>query len=312
MSKTKVIYTVLYILCISFSNLSSQFLVIDNSGSISTIGLQDFNCNNLDESEINTYFKENKLKFENFETINNITYYIGNYQIGDYLVRREIAFKNESILSCNDQITYNNSKPNDLNNITNNLYDQLKKQNKNVVKNFKSPEQIDIFYSENLKGIHTICSVQIRQEKSISITFNYGILFDGGDYKIDDVNMIGFNTMDISGMVDIFIKDSKNHGIEFNNNLINVTFAELPKGVLGLSYGMYKDELIDIRIDKINWEKSTDAKKWYVLYHELGHDLFNFEHGKGGRMMNPISDRGYSWKEFWEDKDKMFEAYYNE
>jgi hypothetical protein len=46
-----------------------------------------------------------------------------------------------------------------------------------------------------------------------------------------------------------------------------------------------------------------------VLYHELGHDILNLKHGFGGRMMDPVSDLGYSWDEFWTARQDMFFYY---
>ena len=42
------------------------------------------------------------------------------------------------------------------------------------------------------------------------------------------------------------------------------------------------------------------------MYHELGHDVLNLDHGNGGKMMFNYVDRDYSWKEFFVDSDYMF------
>ena len=47
----------------------------------------------------------------------------------------------------------------------------------------------------------------------------------------------------------------------------------------------------------------------YILYHELGHDVLNLEHGQGGKMMFNFADRDYSWDEFFKDKEYMFSYY---
>jgi len=43
------------------------------------------------------------------------------------------------------------------------------------------------------------------------------------------------------------------------------------------------------------------------MYHELGHDVFNLEHGQGGKMMFNFADREYNWFDFAYDSKKMFE-----
>ena len=60
------------------------------------------------------------------------------------------------------------------------------------------------------------------------------------------------------------------------------------------------------QIDPEKWAKSSSQKRWYVLYHELGHDVLNLEHGQGGKMMFNFVDRNYTWDEFFNDKQYMF------
>ena len=56
----------------------------------------------------------------------------------------------------------------------------------------------------------------------------------------------------------------------------------------------------------MSWANASIQKKWYILYHELGHDVLNLNHGEGGKMMFNFADREYSWDEFYQDKDYMF------
>jgi hypothetical protein len=88
-----------------------------------------------------------------------------------------------------------------------------------------------------------------------------------------------------------------------------VSFEPLSGELLGLSYGINNETKIELRIDPEKWEKASAPKKWYLLYHELGHDVLNLNHGSGGKMMFNFADRGYSWAEFWSDRQYMFEAY---
>jgi hypothetical protein len=125
-------------------------------------------------------------------------------------------------------------------------------------------------------------------------------------YNIDGIDLMEFDFNDIDGMIQLFLKDALYNGVTLKNNIIDVEFSELDAGILGVAQSMNDDNHIKIRIDRENWFEASPAKRWYVLYHELGHDALNLEHGYGGRMMNPISDYGYSWSEFWEDRQKMF------
>ncbi|MDB2495459.1 hypothetical protein N9X07_04660, partial [Flavobacteriaceae bacterium] len=75
--------------------------------------------------------------------------------------------------------------------------------------------------------------------------------------------------------------------------------------VIALSYGMNNDSKIIIKVDPKKWAEASLEKKWYILYHELGHDILNLEHGEGGKMMFNFADKEYSWDDFIEDKKYM-------
>ena len=66
---------------------------------------------------------------------------------------------------------------------------------------------------------------------------------------------------------------------------LDATFVPQEGDVLALAYGFQDDNVIKIQIDPEKWAKSSSQKRWYVLYHELGHDVLNLEHGQGGKMM---------------------------
>jgi hypothetical protein len=88
---------------------------------------------------------------------------------------------------------------------------------------------------------------------------------------------------------------------------IKATFAPLEGDALALSYGFNDDKNIVLKVDPEKWATSSEEKRWYILYHELGHDVLNLDHGEGGKMMFNFADREYSWDEFIEDKKYMFE-----
>lgn len=48
--------------------------------------------------------------------------------------------------------------------------------------------------------------------------------------------------------------------------------------VVGVSFGIFNDEIIDIYIDNSYWEKVNSLTRKKLIYHELGHDVLNLEH----------------------------------
>ena len=108
----------------------------------------------------------------------------------------------------------------------------------------------------------------------------------------------------------MFLDDCKLNGISIPDNInISSTFEILESKTLGVSLGMDNDEIVVIKIDPENWSKSSITKRWYLMYHELGHDVLNLEHGEGGKMMFTFSDREYKWEEFFKDKEYLFKYF---
>lgn len=125
--------------------------------------------------------------------------------------------------------------------------------------------------------------------------------------NIGDKNIENINTYDLQEMVQFFLDDCKRSNIIVPSiETLSATFEPLEDGVIALAFGMNNDDQIIIRVDPTNWQKSDLIKKWYVIYHELGHDVLNLEHGEGGKMMFNFADREYTWDEFYNDKDYMF------
>jgi hypothetical protein len=135
------------------------------------------------------------------------------------------------------------------------------------------------------------------------------------------------NEFDLEFMVNLFLDDLINNNLErgepslliknirlhrkspINRIKIDATFTTLEKGVLAQSYGFKDDKNIILKVDPQGWAKASSAKKWYTLYHELGHDVLNFEHGQGGKMMFNYSEQEYNWEDFNDDRNYMFDVF---
>ena len=141
-----------------------------------------------------------------------------------------------------------------------------------------------------------------------SLLQNYrGIDFEDENlFFVNSIDIRKVNTYDLKSMVKLFLKDCSINGINIENvTQIKSTFEELERGTQGVSTGINKNG-VEIKIDPVFWSNSSLIKKWYLIYHELGHDVLNLEHGEGAKMMFNFSDKEYTWDEFFEDKDYMF------
>lgn len=149
-------------------------------------------------------------------------------------------------------------------------------------------------------GVNTLIKKTTSQSNKLNNDLRF--MIGGNDIRKS-------NIYDLKSMVNVFLEDCKKNNITTPQiNTLKATFEPLDGSTIGLSYGYNDDSVIIIKVDPKKWEKSSIQKKWYILYHELGHDVLNLEHGEGGKMMYNFADRDYSWDEFFEDKKYMINS----
>jgi len=141
------------------------------------------------------------------------------------------------------------------------------------------------------------------------------LLFENDEIKINFLSVIGdtniedVNVYDLEAMIRLFLKDCELNQIKLSSDYkITSTFETLDKGVVALAYGIFNDKEIIIKVSPEEWSKASNPKRWYILYHELGHDVLNLKHGQGGKMMFNFTEEDYTWDDFFRDKDYMFNS----
>lgn len=136
---------------------------------------------------------------------------------------------------------------------------------------------------------------------------SYNNSFDKIKFSAKGQDMRKINQYDLEAMVKFFIDDCEKNNIKIPEiKKITSTFEVLEGATIALAYGYNNDDEIIIKVDPAKWANCPVEKRWYVLYHELGHDVFNLDHGQGGKMMFNFADRDYTWDDFFEDKNYMF------
>ena len=121
------------------------------------------------------------------------------------------------------------------------------------------------------------------------------------------------NPFNLDKYIDKFILDAKkNHNI--NLSYVNKTerlilFRELEGETIAAAYKQDDDNKLLVLVDPENWYAANQVKRWYIIYHELGHDILNLEHGEGGAMMDERASGKYTWDRLEKDKTIMFETY---
>ena len=126
---------------------------------------------------------------------------------------------------------------------------------------------------------------------------------------IKHTNIKNVNVYDLEAMIKVFLGDCEENNIKLLKDYkITSTFETLDKGKVALSYGIFNDKEIIIKVSPQEWSKASNPKRWYILYHELGHDVLNLKHGQGGKMMFNFTEEDYTWDDFFKDKFYMLNS----
>ena len=144
---------------------------------------------------------------------------------------------------------------------------------------------------------------------SAKILYKNGVFTTQLIFTIGEIDIRNVNFYDLEPMIKLFLKDCEENNIKLSSDYkITSTFETLDKGKVALSYGIFNDKEIIIKVSPQEWRKASKPKRWYILYHELGHDVLNLKHGQGGKMMFNFTEEDYTWYDFLEDKYYMFNS----
>ena len=177
----------------------------------------------------------------------------------------------------------------------------------------KGPSKLKYLVKNETCGYYNFDDQQLIYELNISeagiILFENGRYHNEKSFMINGKDIRKVNRYNLDDFIKIFLKDCEENNIIIPNQRIDATFEALPEPIIALAYGKDENNFINIKVDPVNWEKASIEKKWYIIYHELGHDVLNLLHGQGGKMMYNFVDRDYTWSEFISDKNFMFKYY---
>lgn len=139
-----------------------------------------------------------------------------------------------------------------------------------------------------------------------------------------DYNLIVENSYnseeDFKMYVDKFYRDINYYGIYPKKpKKIIVKLSRLDQignttHIHGLSYGFENDDIIEIYINKSSWESFDKPMKYFLMYHELAHDILNLDDleaklANEGKLMYPAisSYENKNMDDFIESYHSLFE-----
>lgn len=126
--------------------------------------------------------------------------------------------------------------------------------------------------------------------------------------------------LDFNFYVDKFYRDVEVYGIfpkRPNTQIIKLAkfdYIENTTHLHGISYGSKNDDRIEIYINSSSWEKFNKPMRYYLMYHELAHDILNLDDlvdspENEGKLMYPAiaSYESKTMDDFIESTHKLFE-----
>lgn len=182
----------------------------------------------------------------------------------------------------------------------------------------KNQSNLEIGKKNNAKWIFFTISIVIF---SLVIYYNIQDKISNDEYeKISNNSFSGEE--DFQLYVDKFYRDLSVYGIypKKPKNII-IKFSKLDKienttHIHGLSFGYENDDEIEIYINPSSWENFDKAKRHYLIYHELCHDILNLDDLEAlpkneGKLMYPsISTyEDINMDDFIESYQTLFEEY---
>jgi hypothetical protein len=159
----------------------------------------------------------------------------------------------------------------------------------------------------------------------VILLFIIGLIMNFNNERTEIRNMSYVDpSIDFSMYVDKFYRDLEVYGIRaVRPETIIIKFARLEttnkyKGYNGVSFGYNNDDIIEIYINPLSWEQGSKARRYWLMYHELAHDILNAEHVEAipenkGKLMYPHSSnfKISDMDEFIEAYQALFEEYSN-
>lgn len=220
----------------------------------------------------------------------------------------EISLKSHTFefIFDNDKSTYfklDSDSAKEIKSLDHELFLNFKKHNKVFVRQTrweKEPEDYVIGLGGFTEAYNKYMEIKAPTMKNKSL------------YRVAN-GLANVNPFNLDKYIDKFILDAKtNHNIDLsyvNKKDRLILFKELEGDKIASAYNMNDDDSVLVLVDPENWYEANQPKRWYIIYHELGHDILNLDHGECGPMMNERASGNYSWNRLEKDKNTMFEMY---
>lgn len=101
---------------------------------------------------------------------------------------------------------------------------------------------------------------------------------------IETVRSLSYDSNEeIKPYVDKFLRDLKNYGLtpeipkDFTVKFSDLETYTKTSHYHGVSFGYQDDDRVEVYINKNSWNSFNKSQKYYIVYHELSHDILNLD-----------------------------------
>lgn len=100
----------------------------------------------------------------------------------------------------------------------------------------------------------------------------------------EDIRNLSYDSNEeIKPYIDKFFRDLNNHGLtpvipqDFIVKFSDLESHKNTSHTHGISFGYKDDDRVEIYINKNSWNSFNKTQKYYIVYHELSHDILNLD-----------------------------------
>ena len=131
-------------------------------------------------------------------------------------------------------------------------------------------------------------------------------------------DLTSLNPFELSAYLDVFVKDAAAFGIDLSyvyDGSVSFEFKNDPvAGPETIAYtdSLGKDDKVHVVVNPYWWNQASPAKRLAIMYHELGHDILNFDHDSDeGPLMSVYAQSDYTYEDLFALRAQMFTDYLN-
>ncbi len=208
----------------------------------------------------------------------------------------------------------------ELSSITNSIPPKLRNEEKEIIQRTYNTNRTNPSQPSNRRILKKVAIITIVFASLILISyFIYNNQRDLRLYK-KVVDSAYETDVDFNFYLDKFYRDLEVYGIFPKKPITKIIkFAKFDHikdatHFHGISYGIHNDDRIEIYINPSTWERFNKPLRYYLMYHELAHDILNLNdlsdyQENEGRLMYPAiaSYESKSMDDFIESYHKLFE-----